>query len=82
MKITKGDRIKIIDPDYNESLHCVKEDALYPEWNDRVPLEIKTCCGLYRPTSAADGYWDRHEFRLGGWEIIGRCEVCDEELLK
>ena len=77
VNVKKGNRIRIWDNhgsnEYSD--HCVMEDAMYPEWNDRVPLEIKTCCGLYRPTSAADGYWQRREI-IGGWEIIGECEEC------
>lgn len=79
MKVKMGDRIKIISSEYNEEEHCVVEDAKYTESNDVVPYEIQTCCGLYRPTSSADGYWDG-ELRLGRWEIIGSlCETGSKE---
>ena len=46
--------------------HKVKKVVKNPH-NKYVPYEIHTCCGVYVPTSGADGYW-QGSIHLGGWE--------------
>lgn len=68
-KIIKGAKIKVISGDYerHEDIHEIL--SVEWGWNDVVPASINTCCGLYRPTSSADGYWQKDQ-RLGGWELL------------
>jgi len=70
MKPEIGMKIKInIGEDSYGETHTIRDVEEKP-WNEIVPFSIKTCCGVFIPTSAADGYWEKDDFHRGSYELL------------
>lgn len=74
MELKLGCRVRIGRPvgefelDWNEhTVYFIHEKA----GNKLVPHSLTTCCGIYIPTSAADGRW-QEDSKFGGWDNVGR----------